>query len=212
MRTTIILLICLLFGSINAEEASKGKGDEDYIGEIMLFAGNYAPRNYLFCHGQLIAISDNPALFSILGTTYGGNGVTTFALPDLRGRVPMGAGQGPGLTPHFRGEQGGVEQVSLTASQMPAHSHAATLTASGQLMCNNTTAGDDSPAGNSLSRAETDIYSENAPATAMAYGSVAVTGTVTVDASGAGQPVYNMQPYATINYCICVQGLYPPRP
>src|SRR3954453_18765030 len=99
---------------------------EPFIGEIKLFAGNFAPRGYALCNGQLLAISQNPALFSILGTTYGGNGQTTFGLPDLRGRVPMHAGQGPGLTPRSLGEQSGTETVTLLSTQMPAHSHSLT--------------------------------------------------------------------------------------
>eukprot|EP01104_Vermistella_antarctica_P012344 TRINITY_DN355_c0_g2_i1.p1 TRINITY_DN355_c0_g2~~TRINITY_DN355_c0_g2_i1.p1 ORF type:complete len:239 (+),score=23.89 TRINITY_DN355_c0_g2_i1:71-787(+) len=96
---------------------------DPFIGEIMMFAGNFAPDNWAFCHGQLLSISDNSALFSILGTTYGGNGRTTFALPDLRGRVPKAFGSGPGLTPVRLGQKTGAESVSLTNAKMPAHTH-----------------------------------------------------------------------------------------
>ena len=95
---------------------------EDYIGIIKLFAGNFAPRAWAFCDGQLLSINQNTALFSILGTTYGGDGRTTFGLPDLRGRVPMHAGSGPGLSPRRLGEKGGAENTTLTASNLPAHS------------------------------------------------------------------------------------------
>src|SRR6185503_14662217 len=102
---------------------------EPFIGEIIMFAGNFAPRGWAFCEGQLLSIAQNSALFSILGTTYGGDGQTTFALPDLRGRAPMQWGQGPGLTPRFLGESSGAENVTLISTQMPAHTHA--LNASG---------------------------------------------------------------------------------
>ncbi|KRS10186.1 hypothetical protein XM53_22310, partial [Roseovarius atlanticus] len=97
---------------------------DPFIGQIVLFGGNFAPRNWAFCDGQLVAISQNSALFSILGTTYGGDGRTTFGLPDLRGRVPIGPRQGPGLTFYREGQKGGAEDVTLTQAEMPSHSHA----------------------------------------------------------------------------------------
>jgi microcystin-dependent protein len=97
---------------------------EPFLGSIVLFAGNFPPRGWAFCNGQILSISQNTALFSILGTTYGGNGVTTFALPDLRGRAPIHFGQGPGLTNYVLGENGGVEDVTLVETQLPAHTHA----------------------------------------------------------------------------------------
>ena len=103
---------------------------EPFIGEIMLFAGNFAPRNWALCNGQILSIAQNTALFSILGTTYGGNGQTTFALPDLRGRVPIHAGQGPGLTNRTLGENGGEEAHVLTSAEMPMHTHGAVVTSS----------------------------------------------------------------------------------
>src|SRR3954471_16909667 len=98
------------------------------IGEIRLFAGNFAPRNWAFCNGQLMPIAQNTALFSILGTTFGGNGQTTFGLPDFRGRVSVGTGQGTGLTNHDLGEQSGTENVTLSTAQMPAHTHTIAVT------------------------------------------------------------------------------------
>src|SRR5688572_5778483 len=100
---------------------------EPMIGEIRMWAGNFAPKNWALCNGQILAIASNTALFSILGTTYGGNGTTTFGLPDLRGRVPLGQGQGPGLTPRSLGEIGGEESVVILTSEMPAHTHTSTL-------------------------------------------------------------------------------------
>src|SRR4051812_1587744 len=101
---------------------------EPYIGEIMMFAGNFAPRGWALCDGSLLSISQNTALFSILGTTFGGNGQTTFGLPDLRGRLPMHPGQGPGRTGRTLGESGGAETVTLNTTQMPAHTHTASAT------------------------------------------------------------------------------------
>src|SRR6478672_10112699 len=96
---------------------------EPFLAEIIMFAGNFAPRGWAFCQGQILSIAQNTALFSLLGTTYGGNGQTTFALPDLRGRVPVGTGQGPGLSNYDLGQVSGSESVTLTVSQMPAHNH-----------------------------------------------------------------------------------------
>src|SRR6185295_12464655 len=104
---------------------------EPFIGMIVMFAGNFAPRNWAFCNGQLLSIAQNTALFSILGTTYGGDGRTTFALPDLRGRVPIHPGQGPGTSNYSLGQQGGVENVTVTQNQLPAHSHGVNAVAQG---------------------------------------------------------------------------------
>ena len=103
---------------------------EAFLGEIRMFGGNFAPVGWAFCQGQLLPISQNTALFSLLGTTYGGDGVQTFALPDLQGRVPLGMGQGPGLSPYVEGQTGGAESFTLTTQQMPAHSHAVAATGS----------------------------------------------------------------------------------
>src|SRR3954449_6617686 len=108
-----------------------------FIGQISLFGGNFAPRGWAFCNGQLLAVSQNTALFSILGTTYGGNGETTFALPDLRGRVPLHPGQGPGLSPYVLGENGGQENVTLNVTQLPAHTHAVSPRASNNAQTTN---------------------------------------------------------------------------
>ena len=102
---------------------------EPFLGQLMLFGGNFAPRGWALCNGQILAINQNTALFSLLGTTYGGNGQTTFALPDLRGRAPLHAGQGPGLSPYALGQVGGTENVTLLATEMPAHTHAQPATA-----------------------------------------------------------------------------------
>lgn len=161
------------------------------LGEIILFAGNYAPRGWMLCHGQFLNIADNTALFSLLGTTYGGNGTTTFALPDLRGRTPVGAGTGPGLSPRNLGDRGGAEQATLTASNMPAHQHPVRAASTAP------TTGD--PGGSSLAGAT--IYASAAPTT-----SLAPTGSV-----GGSQPFGILPPFLSLHYIIAVQGVFPSR-
>lgn len=171
------------------------------LGTIILFAGNFAPRGWAFCHGQILPIAQNTALFSILGTTYGGDGRTTFALPDLRGRVPVGQGQGPGLSPIQLGERGGSSTVTLTQAQMPAHVHTATST----LPVSAANARVSSPVGNVLAVTPDEIYGPPSSAT----DSTAVS--TTVDAAGGSQPVSVMPPYLGMNYIIALQGIYPSR-
>ena len=174
---------------------------EPYIGQIMMFAGNFAPKGWALCEGQVLSIAQNTALFSILGTTYGGNGQTTFALPDLRGRVPIQPGQGPGLTPHVLGESSGVENVTLTSTQIPAHSHALSA---------HTGPGDaPSPEGtvpavtvDPNTQQPLNSYSST-PNTTMAAASVGL--------AGGSQPHTNMQPYLCINFIIALEGIFPSR-
>jgi microcystin-dependent protein len=168
---------------------------EPFIGQITLFAGNFAPRGWAFCDGQELSIAQNTALFSILGTTYGGNGQTTFRLPDLRGRVPVHEGQGPGLTNRSLGETGGGEQMQLEVSHMPAHVHpirATTTTATSTIPTNRVLA---APPG-------TNIYGTNAN-TPMAGGMSRPV--------GGGQHHNNMQPWQCINYIIALEGIFPSR-
>jgi microcystin-dependent protein len=169
---------------------------EPYIGEIALFPYNFAPRGWAFCHGQLLSIAQNTALFSLLGTTYGGNGQTTFALPDLRGRVPVSSGQGPGLSNYTLGQSGGSESVTLTQSQMPAHTHSANAASGG--------GSSTSPDGRvwAASTARDNVYA-GAANTTMAVQALG--------ASGGSQPHDNTPPYLTLNYCIALEGIYPSR-
>ena len=174
---------------------------EPLIGTIIMFAGNFAPRGWAFCHGQLLAIAQNTALFSILGTTYGGNGQTTFALPDLRGRVPMQQGQGPGLSPRSLGEQGGVETVTLLQTQMPAHNHVV-----------NASGGDGSatsPQGNFNAT----TYDPNTLNPLNSYGNSSNTtmNTSTIGITGGSQPHSNIQPFTCINFIIALEGIFPSR-
>jgi len=179
---------------------------DPFLGSIALFAGNFAPRGWAFCAGQVLSIAQNTALFSILGTTYGGNGQTTFALPNLQSRVAIGAGQGPGLSNYDLGQTGGSETVTLTASQMPAHTHALSLA----LNVKNFAGNSRTPVGNVLANEAGGVvapYSNQSPDGTMAAG--ALTGTAA--AAGSGLPVPIIQPYLTINYIIALQGIYPSR-
>ncbi|MDH5676276.1 MAG: tail fiber protein [Myxococcales bacterium] len=166
---------------------------EPFIGQIMLFAGNFAPRGWALCDGQLLPIAQNSALFSILGTTYGGDGKTTFALPDLRGRIPMHAGQGPGLSPRRLGERAGAETTTLTTNNLPAHNHA--------LLASSSAPDDDSAAGNALAQSE--IYVGGAATNSMGQSSIGPT--------GEGQPVQNVQPFLCVNAIIALEGIFPSR-
>jgi microcystin-dependent protein len=164
-----------------------------YIAEIILFAGNFAPRNWAFCNGQILSIAQNTALFSLLGTTYGGNGQTTFALPDLRSRVPIHPGQGPGLSSYSLGQVGGVETVTLLSTQIPAHNHS--------LLGSNAEPTDSLP-GNLLLGSSA-IYTNGAGGVALNPQSIGLT--------GGNQPHTNVQPYLALNFIICLFGIFPSR-
>ncbi|MEL6428343.1 MAG: tail fiber protein [Planctomycetota bacterium] len=170
---------------------------EPFIGQIMLFAGNFAPRGWAKCDGQLLDITSHSALFSILGTTYGGDGRTTFGLPDLRGRTPMHEGHGPGLSNRNLGQKGGEETVTLTVNQIPAHGHdVRCFEAQGSLGTprGNFPAGDRAGAD--------DVYSASSDQT-MNSGMIAQ--------SGGGAAHDNMQPFLALNYCIALTGIFPSR-
>ncbi len=167
-----------------------------FVGEIRIFAGNFPPTGWAFCNGQLLPISQNTALFAILGTAYGGNGVSTFALPDLRGRVPMQPGQGPGLSPRARGDAPGTEAHALILPELPGHTH--------PVAANSGNGNDDAPFGRVMARSAAGIPQFAVTAdTAMAVDAVSV--------SGEGQPHNNMQPYLALNFIIALQGIYPSR-
>jgi microcystin-dependent protein len=186
---------------------------EGTIGEIRMFAGTFAPRNWAFCAGQLLSISQNTALFSILGTTYGGNGQTTFALPDLRSRVPVGAGQGPGLSNISLGEVSGTETVTLLTTQMPAHTHTATVTGTVTPKCLDDEGLGDTP-GNAYPSAVTiagKIYTSAAQAPDAVMGSSPISATATIGIAGNSQPVPIRNPYLGMNYIICLFGIFPSR-
>jgi microcystin-dependent protein len=201
-----VAALALLVGS--ASWSTNAHASDPFIAEIIMFGGNFAPRNWAFCDGQLLSIASNTALFSLLGTTYGGDGRTTFGLPDLRGRVPIHPGNGPGLSSYRLGQRGGVENVTLTTSQMPSHTHAAAATA--DLVGTSSRGTSLSPAGKSLgSERRTRLYSTAAPDAPMSAGSVLVN--VTNSSAGGGQSHTNVQPYLAVNFIIALQGVFPSR-
>ena len=178
---------------------------EEYIGIIKLFAGNFEPRGWAFCNGQILSIAQNTALFSILGTTYGGNGQTTFALPDLRSRVPIGTGQGAGLSNYALGQVGGNESTTMTISNMPSHNHA--VTGNVKLPVNDSNADADGPVGAYLGTPSEAIYSTSQ----NGFAANADSSALATAAAGGNVPFSNMQPYLGMNYIICLQGYFPPR-
>jgi microcystin-dependent protein len=178
-----------------------------FLAQIVLFAGNFAPKNFLLCSGQILSIAQNQALFSLLGTTYGGDGVTTFALPDLRGATLVSAGQAPGRSNYALGQIGGVENVSLTVSNLPGHTHTlgpvtVTVKANGR-------GGELSPVNNVPATDDTtNIYKSTADSKAPA---AAITVTANTGAAGGSTPVPIRMPCLALNYCICIAGLFPSR-
>ncbi|MGJ8671617.1 phage tail protein [Rubritalea sp.] len=183
------------------------------IGTVIMFAGTFAPRGWALCQGQLLAISSNTALFSILGTTYGGDGRTTFGLPDLRGRVPMGTGHGPGLTTRVPGQLVGAESVTLTTLEIPSHTHTSLPAATHNLTLQTSDESEESsPTGHVPGPVSGDSFG---PAGAGTMAANAVTGAINVTNTnantGGGQSHTNMQPSLAINFIIAEIGIYPSR-
>ncbi len=172
-----------------------------FLAEIRIFPFNFAPKGWAFCDGQLLPLSQNTALFSLLGTTYGGDGKSNFALPNMQGNAPMHPGQGPGLSLHDLGETGGSDTVSLLESEIPSHTH--------------TLRGDNQDPGDTAAPDPTTVFAQstgafsyvvpppNPPMVQMSGNAIAPT--------GGDQPHNNLQPYLTLNFCIALQGVYPPR-
>jgi microcystin-dependent protein len=182
---------------------------EGYISEIRMFAGNFEPKYWSFCSGQTIAISSNQALFSLIGTIYGGNGTTNFMLPDLRGRVPVGTGTGTNLPTVSLGQSSGTPTVTLTQNQLPTHSHSATASVKPQAGTGRVTLGcDPTNAFMGQTPSGTAIYTATATDNVF-MGSNAVS--IQIDNSGNGMPFSIMQPYLGMNYIICLQGIFPSR-
>ncbi|HET8898279.1 MAG TPA: tail fiber protein [Rhodanobacteraceae bacterium] len=171
---------------------------DPFVAEIRLNAFNFAPRGWASCDGQLLPLSQNTALFSLLGTTYGGNGKSTFALPNLQGRSPMHPGQGPGLSLHDLGEMGGVESVTLLESELPSHGHALLASARDGI--------DNKPAAEALAKGVG--IGQYAPHTSGAPVTLAPDA---LSVAGGSLPHNNMQPYLVANFCIALQGVFPPR-
>jgi microcystin-dependent protein len=167
------------------------------LGSLLIFAGNFAPRGWAFCSGQLLSISQNTALFSILGTTFGGDGVSNFALPDLRGRVPIHPGQGPGLSNYILGESGGSEKTTMLPANLPAHNH--------PLLATSEAGTTSAPAG---------AYLGNTGALDREYnisGTVVAMNAAAIGPVGASLPFNIVQPYLAINYVIALTGIFPSR-
>jgi microcystin-dependent protein len=172
---------------------------DPFVAEIRIFPFNFAPKGWAWCDGQLLPLSQNTALFSLLGTTYGGNGKSNFALPDLQGRAPMHPGQGPGLSLHDLGETGGSETVTLLESEIPSHSHA--------MRASNDASTTNAPAGATVSRP----FGRGNNLFNTANASLVQMAPETLAPAGGDAPHNNLQPYLTFYFCIALQGVFPPR-
>jgi microcystin-dependent protein len=173
---------------------------DPFVAEIRIFPFNFAPKGWAFCDGQILPLSQNTALFSLLGTTYGGDGKSNFALPNMQGRAPMHPGQGPGLSLHDLGETGGEETVTLLESEIPSHAHS--------LLSDNNDDGD-SPSPQNASFAG--IPAGSPPVYALPSATKTAMNPQALAPAGGDQPHNNMSPYLTLNFCIALQGVYPPR-
>ncbi len=187
---------------------------EPFLAQIALFGFNFAPKGWAFCQGQLMPISQNTALFSLLGTIYGGDGKSNFALPNLQGRVPLHFGQGPGLSSYNQGQTAGSDVITLLPTQIPAHTHAMTGALTATAKCKNGLGNAATPVANvpaSEAAGTTATYSNLAPNATMKAGAIAISGSLGELPPGNGQPHPNLQPYLTMSYCIALQGVFPPR-
>jgi microcystin-dependent protein len=198
MSAVAIVGVVALGGSLFGAPRASAQASDPFIGQLMLVGFNFCPVGWAPAQGQLLSIAQNTALFSLLGTYYGGDGQTSFALPDLRGRVPIGVGQGPGLSPRQLGEAGGEEQVALTVQQMPSHVHA--------LFGSSQNANAVSPSGAlPAAKLRTTLYQSGGDPDVQLHPGA-------IGAKGGGQPHENMQPYLALTWCIALQGVYPSRP
>jgi microcystin-dependent protein len=169
---------------------------EPFVGEIRMFAGNFAPQGWAYCDGQLLAVSQNDALFSLFGTIYGGDGRTTFGLPDLRGRIPIHAGSGPGLTPRTLGSKSGAENVTVTVNQLPSHTH--------PMQATEELADSPNPGGQIAARSTTvDLYINENPSSNLAATSITST--------GGSQSHPNIMPFLCVHFIVALFGVYPSR-
>ena len=198
----LILTVIMAFankGSDTLEAGNTSLGMDPFLGEITIFPYNFTPQGWAKCDGQLLAINSNQALFSLLGTQYGGDGQTTFGLPDLRGRVPIGSGSGPGLPTYNVGQKSGSTNTLLSVGNLPAHNH----TAAGTIQASSATGDESNPAGN-VPGLYTGAFNEDSNVLMKADGV-----NVTVNNTGSGQQFTNMQPYLTMGYYIALQGVFP---
>jgi microcystin-dependent protein len=197
-KTFFLTFVLFLF-------AKSAFAQQPYVGEIRIFAGNFAPAGWLFCDGSLLPISENETLFSLIGTTYGGDGQSTFALPDLRGRIPVGTGQGAGTSNRILGENGGTESVALTTNNVPAHNHQSQIvvsSANGTLITPTASASLSKP-GSLSGRAFVPALGYNTSAPDV------LIGTVTTSSVGTSTPISLIKPFCGINYIISLYGIFP---
>lgn len=208
MKAVKRIIVCMSMVAValfsGLKELPKAYADDPMIGEIRMFAGNFAPKGWAFCNGQLLNIAQNMPLYSLIGTTYGGNGITTFALPDLRSRSPIGSGQGPGLEWRTLGETGGTETQTPLTSNMPAHIHSLSEPASTSEGTSNTP-GTDKILAKAVTpdRQEVNIYTTASPNTSLKSSDTSI--------SGNSLPLATRTPFLVINYIIAVDGIYPSR-
>lgn len=169
---------------------------DPFVAEIRMFGFNFAPNGWATCDGQLLPIQQNTALFSLLGTNFGGNGQSNFGLPNLQGSAPLHWGQGPGLSDYLLGETTGTNSVTLLTTEMPSHQHA--------VQANGRVAESVNPSGQNLARGESNVYVNSAPNVTLSP--------LGMSSVGGSQPHNNLQPYLVVNFCIALQGIFPPRP
>lgn len=198
-RMTRLAAVALTTITLTAP-AAPALAQDAFIGQLKAFPMNWCPRSYTMANGAILPIAQYTALFSLIGTMYGGNGTTNFALPNLNGRTPIHNGQGPGLSPYTQGQAGGSETVTLNGSQLPAHSHALMAASAGGTLTQPQNA---FPAKGVGPGRTTAYYDPTAAADAMAPGAVSMT--------GGNQPHENRPPFITLNWCIATEGIYPPR-
>lgn len=205
MKLLKLAMIAAAPAALMTASAPAAAGTEDYIGELSLVAFNFCPRDTAEAAGQLLPIAQNAAIFSLLGTTYGGNGQTTFQLPDLRGRTPVGQGQGVGLSSVIQlGEYGGMESVTLSIANMPTHNHVGELRGENSVLADKA-----NPNNATLALAGTNIYSKtNPPNPAVKLSD----GSVFIQNAGGSQAFNNRNPYLGMRYCIVINGIFPSRP
>lgn len=199
---TALALSAAMVASIPAGPAHAQAG-EQYIGQLMMTGFNFCPRDWTRADGQLLPISSYNALFALYGTNFGGDGRTSFGLPDLRGRSPMHVGNGPGLTPRALGQKIGTETRTLTLNNLPSHNH------SGTININNTAPADSgNPTGNHQARSRTLIYEDTE---GLTPGATMAPGTLAIDNNGGGQAFSNVDPHQVVNFCVALTGIFPSR-
>ncbi len=215
--SAFIVGVILTWSMVPTKEAHACSGDTPFLGSMCVVAFNFPPRGWAFAEGQLLPISQNTALFSLIGTIYGGDGRTSFALPDTRGRTIISAGRGPGLTQYQLGQRGGAERVTQTSQTLASHNHTAfnTLSGSASLKANSGAASSNAPGGGSLANGSRIlIYNTTAPDVVMHAGSIDMSGlsiTTTVENAGGSQSFSIVQPYVALHWVIALVGIFPSR-